>query len=195
MAQYIATICAVSSGSPSHSPSALKIRLSSFLLSACIVLYIFSFFLFFSLFMKLHLKCCIQHWGLWYKKDVKLLEWIKRMPWRWSAGWRTSPIMTGRVEIWGCSVSPENQSLWGNSVLFSGESSPPRKPDRGKQWDIFGTQGEVIHFYLISVTLPVPFPPTPTFSCSFSFPFPFIFFSPFFSFFPFPFPFLHHSYY
>ncbi|TRZ18575.1 hypothetical protein HGM15179_008487 [Zosterops borbonicus] len=42
-----------------------------------------------------HLECCIQLWGPQHKKDVELLEQVRRRPQRCSEGWSTSAMETG----------------------------------------------------------------------------------------------------
>lgn len=67
-----------------------------------------------------HLECCIWLWGPQHKKDVDLLEWIQRRPWRWSECGSTSPRKTG-WETWGCSAWGREGSgqnwLWPPSTL------------------------------------------------------------------------------
>ena len=49
----------------------------------------------YSAFVWPHLEYCVQAWGLQYRRDVELLEWVQSWTMKISKGWRTSPMQKG----------------------------------------------------------------------------------------------------
>lgn len=69
-----------------------------------------------SVFVRPHLQYCIQLWGSQHKKNVALLEQVRRKPWRQSECRRTSPTKLG-WESCREGKNLEKGRLWGDVIV------------------------------------------------------------------------------